>query len=119
MDKSVFFLNQLRQLVNMKALIILPGKLYTNKPIGLRRAKLENFLERYYQIPKRKLEWQEELSVALSIPQMEKTAAVPNPVVAMAQFQGQVIVKYDHHVKANLEWKSNKIEHFKKESSCY
>ena len=30
MNKSVF-LNQLRQLVNMKSLITLPGKLYTNK----------------------------------------------------------------------------------------
>ena len=35
-------------------------------------------------------------------------------MIAMAQFQGQVIWKNVHHVKAKLKWKCNKIEHLKK-----
>ena len=35
-------------------------------------------------------------------------------MIAMAQFQGQVIGKYVYHVKAKVEWKSNKIKHLKK-----
>ena len=45
---------------------------------------------------------------------MENKAADPNPMIALAQIQGQVIGKYVYHVKAKLEWKSNKIEHLKK-----
>ena len=44
---------------------------------------------------------------------MGNIAADPNPMMAMAPFQSQVIGKYVHHSKAKLEWKLNKTEHLK------
>ena len=77
---------------------------------GLKRRKFEQAL---FQIPKRKVNPQEEIALALENPPMEKIAADPNPLIAMAEYQGEVIGKYVQKAEGRIAKQLHEIKHLK------
>ena len=77
---------------------------------GLKRRKFEQVL---FQIPKRKVDPQEEIALALENPPMEKIAAHTNPLIAMAEYQGEIIGKYVQKAEGRIAKQLHEIEHLK------
>ena len=72
------------------------------------------FMAQQFVIPHLKLDSREQLSGALENPTVQKIMSSPSPVLAMAQYQGEMFGKYVKNTEVKLLERDKKLTHFSK-----
>ena len=80
----------------------------------IHQERAADFMEQQFVIPHLKLDSREQLSGTLENPPVQKIMSSPSPVLAMAQYQGEMFGKYVKNTEVKVLERDKKLTHFSK-----